>query len=222
MIRTTLRAGLSSLSTLLAIGCGSPKSAPPETPAPVQTQTVIHPLGGLTAENLIIAPFQALRVPAEIGWPAMPPARATLAQLDSVVADTVRARVGNQKWIFADGLLKAAANNPTYATDPRSLAVLPLRATGLKIDDRLPEPLASQIRTMIAFHDARLVLIPVDLTVERVGAGLGRPEVRLVLVDPRRSVVRWIGKVQGPDSPAFSPELSASIAARLADLFVAR
>jgi hypothetical protein len=222
MIRTTLRAGAFSLSTLLAIGCSGSKSATPVTPAAAPAPTLIHPLGALTAQDIIIAPFQGLRVPAEIGWPAVQAARPTLAKLDSIVTDTLRARVGNQKWVYADGLLKAAANNPTYATDPRALAVLPLRATGLKIDDRLPEPLASQIRTMIAFHDARLVLIPVDLTIERTGPGMGRGIVRLVLVDPRRSVVRWVGQIKTADSPAFTPDFSASIAALLADLFVPR
>jgi hypothetical protein len=180
------------------------------------------PLSGLVGENVIIAPVQALRIPAEIGWPATPAARPTLAKLDSLIADTLRSRVGNQKWVFFDGLAKAAQNNPTYATDAHLLAVNPLRNANLKLDDRLTEPLATQLRTMVALQDARLVLIPLDLSVERVSAGIGRPTVRLVLVDPRRSVVRWIGQVQAPDSPAFTPDISASIAGRLADLFVAK
>ena len=201
---------------VVSAGCGGSKSA--ETnPAPEN-----FPLAGIIGQNIVIAPLQALRMPAEVGWPSMPPARAALSRLDSVIADTLRLRVGNQGWIYADGVIRSAANNPTYATDPRALAVNPLRAPALKIDDRLPEPLASQLRTMIALHDARLVLIPVDLTIDRVGPGLGRPVVHVVLVDPRSSVVRWIGKVTGTDSPAFTPEIAASIASRLADLFVAR
>ena len=71
-------------------------------------------------------------------------------------------------------------------------------------------------------QDARLVLIPTDVTFERTPAGLGRPVVRLVLVDPRSSVVRWIGRVTGNDSPAFTPDIAAIMATRLADLFAAR
>lgn len=181
----------------------------------------MQPLAGVVGENLIVAPVQALRLPADLGWPALA-ARQTLARLDSVLTDTLRARVGNLKWVFADGLLKAAANNPTYATDPRALAVNSLRAPALKVSDRLFEPLATQLRTMIAFQDARLVLIPVDLTIDRTGPGIGRSTVRLVLIDPRSSVVRWIGQVQAPDSPAFTSEISATLASRLADLFVAK
>ena len=182
----------------------------------------MQPLAGIVGQNIIVAPVQALRVPADVGWPSLPAARPTLALLDSVFADTLKQRVGNQGWVYADGVIRSAANNPTYATNPRELAVNPLRAPGLKVEDRLPEPLASQVRTMIALHEARLVLIPTDLTIERSPTGLGRPVVRLVLVDPRRSVVRWIGRVTGNDSPAFTSDIPAMIATRLADLFVAR
>ena len=196
-------------------GCGGSK---PEasTPSPE-----LHPLAGIVGQNIVVAPVQALRIPSEMGWSAVA-ARPALARFDSAFADTLKERVGNQAWVYADALLKAAANNPTYATDPRALAVGPLRATSLKLDDRLPEPLASQLRTMIALQDARLVLIPVDLSIERTPAGLGRPVVRLVLVDPRSSVVRWIGRVTGNDSPAFTSDIPALIATRLADLFASR
>ena len=206
----------SLISALLAaVACGGSKTAA-TTPSADN-----HPLAGIVAQNIVVAPVQALRVPAEVGWPALP-MRTTLAKLDSVIADSLRARVGNQAWVYADGVIKAAANNPMYATDPRALAVNPLRSASLKIEDRLPEPLASQLRTMIAFHDVRLVLIPTDLTIERTPAGLGRPVVRVVLVDPRSSLVRWIGRVIGPDSPAFTSDIPVSIASHFADLFAAR
>jgi hypothetical protein len=195
--------------------CGGAK------PAASTPSAETHPLAGIVGQNIIIAPVQSLRMPADVGWPAVA-ARPTLTRLDSIFADTLKDRVGNHEWVYADGLLKAAANNPTYATDPRALAVTPLRAASLKLDDRLPEPLASQLRTMIALQDARLVLIPTDVTIERTAAGVGRPVVRLVLVDPRSSVVRWIGRVTGDDARAFTPDLSAILAARLADLFAAR
>ena len=200
----------------VALGCGGSK------PEVSTSSPEVHPLAGLAGQNIVIAPVQALRIPAEIGWPANPPSRPTLAKLDSVFADTLRDRVGNRGWVYTDALVRSAANNPQYATDPRALSVNSLRAPTLKIDDRLLEPLASQLRTMIALHEARLVLVPTDLTIERAGPGLGRPVVRLVLVDPRTSVVRWIGRIAGPDSPAFTPEISFGLATRLADLFASR
>jgi hypothetical protein len=187
-----------------------------------ETGATVHPLMGIVGQNIVIAPLQALRIPAEVGWTGLPAARTLLANLDSVITDSLKSRVGNAGWVYAADVVKSAAANPTYATDPRAFAVNPLRASSLKISDRLPEPVASQLRTMIALHDARLVLIPLDLTVDRTAAGEGHPVVHLVLVDPRSSIVRWIGQIAGPDSPAFTSALSASIAARFADLFAER
>jgi hypothetical protein len=210
------RVALFYAALVVGAGCGGSKAA---STAP---NPEIHPLAGIAGQNIIVAPVQALRMPTEVGWPALPPSRPTLAHLDSIFADTLKDRVGNQGWVYAEGVVRAAANNPTYATDPRGLAVNSLRASTLKIGDRLVEPLATQLRTMIAFQDARLVLIPTDLTIDRSEGGLGRPTLRLVLVDPRSSLVRWIGRVSGNDSPAFTPDIPALIATRLADLFASR
>ena len=212
---TMFRSAVTALSIGLAVGCGGSK---PEAATP-KPDPERHPLAGLLGQNIIIAPVQGMRFAPELEW-AWPPRAAFLARIDSAVADSVRYRVGNQQWVFADALTKAAATNPTYATDPRALAVTPLRSAGLKVEDRLLEPLASQLRTMIALQDARLVLIPVELRVDRSSAGLARPTVRLVLVDPRRSVVRWIGEIRGADFPTLTPAFPALMAAHFADLFV--
>ena len=204
------------LLALVTAACGGSKPDP-ATPTPD-----FHPLINIAGQNIVVMPVQALRMPAEVGWPPLPPSKPTLAHLDSVFADTLRERVGNRGWVYADDVIKSAANNPQYASDPRAFAVNQLRAPTLKIDDRLPEPFATQVRTMIALHEARLVLVPTDLTIERTPTGLGRPVVRLVLVDPRSSVVRWIGRVTGDDSPAFTTQIPAILATRLADLFSAR
>jgi hypothetical protein len=204
------------MAAAISAGCGGKKPAPPGTPEPE-----VHPLSWVVGQNIIVAPVQGMRIAPDLAWPSAAQSP-TLARLDSVIADSLRIRVGNQKWVFAPALATAFSNNPTYATDPRALSANPLRAATLKLDDRLPEPLASQLRTMIALQDARLVLIPVELRFDRTPAGLGRPVVRVVLVDPRSSVVRWIGEVKGVDSPSYSPDFSAIIAARFADLFVAK
>jgi hypothetical protein len=211
---TLTRAAVLCAAVLTTVGCGGSK---PESATPTPESL---PLSGIVGQNIVVAPVQALRIPPDVGWPALPASRVALAKLDSVITDTLRVRVANAGWVYADGVVKSAVNNPTYATDPRALAVNPLRSAAVKVGDRLPEPVASQLRTMIAFHDVRLVMIPLDLTIEPVSPGGGRPVLHLMLVDPRSSVVRWIGKVTGADSPAFTPEISANLAARFADLFV--
>jgi hypothetical protein len=199
------------------MGCGGLKPAPDLVPDPQA-----HPLAQYIGQQLIIAPVQGARATPELEWKLPNPA-GVAANLDSVLADTLRGRLGNTRsWIFADALARAAANNPTYATDPRALTILSLRSPTIRVDDRLAEPLASQLRTMIALEEARMVLIPVELRFDRTPAGLGRPMVRLVLVDPRASVIKWIAEVPGDDQVSFTPSYTASLAARFADLFAGR
>jgi hypothetical protein len=212
-MRTDFR--FATFAAVLTVACGGSK------PATTTPNPEVHPLVGIAGQNIIVAPVQALRVPAELGWPVIP-SRPMLTHLDSIFADTLKDRVGNRAWVYAEGVVQSAANNAQYATDPRALAVNSLRSPALKLDDRLVEPLASQLRTMIALHDVRLVLIPVDLTIEKTPEGLGKPVLHLVLVDPRSSNVKWIGRVTGDDSRAFTSDIPALIATRLADLFASR
>src|SRR5262249_274123 len=104
-----------------------------------------------------------------------------------------------------------------YGTDPYALAEEPLRAPTLAIDTRLPEPLASQIRTLVAFQqDLRLVLVPVEVRIEPVKPKGGRGVLRVVVLDARLSNVRWIGDITSDTLESYGPALSASIANRLA------
>jgi hypothetical protein len=86
----------------------------------------------------------------------------------------------------------------------------------------LPEPLASQLRMMLALHDGRLILIPVELRFERTVTGAAHPVLHIVLVDPRLSDIRWVGDVTGVDAPVFASAFTAQLATRVADLFVAK
>jgi hypothetical protein len=97
-----------------------------------------------------------------------------------------------------------------------------LRGAKLNVGDRLPEPLASQLRTMIALHEGRLVLLPIELRLEPVPGGLSRTVLKLVLVDPRASIVNWSGEVAGVESGTFSGAFAGPLASRVADLFVGK
>jgi hypothetical protein len=181
-----------------------------------------HPLAAMVGQPLLIAPVQSLRIAPELAWTGLPRAAALLASLDSALTDSIRSRVANPQWTYADALIQSAKENPTYATDPHALSIQALKASRLEVAQRLPEPLASQLRTMLALHEGRLVLIPVELRFERNPAGVAHPVLHLVLVDPRLSDIRWSGDVTGSDLPAFSTAYAASLAARVADLFVAK
>jgi hypothetical protein len=179
-------------------------------------------LGGVVGQPLLIAPVQSIKIAPELAWTGLPRTADILAALDQSLSDTLRARVADLQWVYAAALVESARNNPTYATDPRALSIQALKSPKLEVAQRLPEPLASQLRMMLALHDGRLILIPVELRFDRTAGGAAHPVLHLVLVDPRLSDIRWHGEVTGADSQTFSNSFAAEMAARVADLFVAK
>jgi hypothetical protein len=205
---------------LTAGGCRSAGStqgpqAPPDLPE--------HSLAGLAAQHIVVLPTYSVRVAPGLSWArAMGRPIDVQRTLDADLLSALDERGVRKLWIFPEDLLQSYKRNPSYAADPYSLAEEPLRGAGFAIEQRLPEPLASQLRTLVALHeDARLILAPVELRLEPAGTG-GRGVLRLVLVDPRLSVAKWIGEVASDPAPEFGPVISASIAAKLASLVAIR
>jgi hypothetical protein len=208
---STQRIRLPALILSAALCFAACKTSPP-TPA----QAPEHALSGLAAQHVVILPTYLVRAAPGLGW-TLPRLTDVAKTQDADIATAFRDR-GIRGWIYPSGLDSAYRRNPTYATDPHSLAEEPLRSPALGGDQRLPEPLASQLRTLIALHDdVRLVLAPVELRMEATPgtAGSGRGVLRLVLVDARASSVRWIGEVTSDPAPAFGPTITASIATKL-------
>jgi hypothetical protein len=193
-----------------------------KTSSPTPAQPPEHALSGLAAQHVVLLPTYVVRVAPGLGW-TVPRLTEVARTQDADIAEAFRDR-GIKTWILPSGLDSAFRRNPTYATDPHTLAEEPLRSPSLSGDQRLPEPIASQLRTIVALHDdTRLVLAPVELRIEAAtggagagaGAGAGRGVLRLVLVDARMSSVRWIGDVVSDPAPAFGPSITASIASKL-------
>jgi hypothetical protein len=213
MRRTT---PLRAFAWLVVIGCSS-SSKPATAPAPERA------LAGMAGQHVIVTPAYAFVMAPDVGWSVSRPTE-VLRTLDADIAAALEERGLKGQWIFASSLVQNYQRNPTYATDPYKLSMEQLRSPALESGALLGEPLASQLRTMIALTDARYVLAPVELKVEHVGTGRsggGRGELRLVLIDARRSDVRWIGRVDGDTSATMGPAVTASVAAKVADLVTA-
>ena len=205
----------------LVMACGG-ANAPPST----ASNPDARPLASLAAQRVVVTPTYALTVASDLGWGSrIGRARDVLRTMDADIAAALDDRGLRRGWVLASDLAQSYTRNPTYAADPYALAEEPLRSSTFTVGARLPEPLASQLRTMIALHEnARLVLAPVELRFERAGAGspAARATLRLALLDPRFSEARWVGEVRGDTSSTFSPELTASVALRLVDLIAQR
>lgn len=156
-----------------------------------------------------------------LGWVTRLGGAAVVARrVDTLIATALSMRGVGQSWILPPELVRAYERNRNYATDPYQLTVGPLRAPTFVAASPYGEPLSSQLRTMIALHDdIRVVLVPVEVRFERVGAG-GRAILRTAVLDARLAQARWVGDVQSDivSSPQGALE---SVAARFADLFLA-
>jgi hypothetical protein len=209
-----------SIIAALAIACGGSASSRPSTnPVPD-----VRPLAALAATGAIITPTYALKVAPELDWTArLGPTRDVLRGMDEDIAVVLEARGLKRGWVLPADLAASYRRNPTYATDPYALAEEPLRSSSFVAGKRLAEPLASQLRTMIALHEnASVVLVPVELRFEPANASTARASLRVALIDPRFSEARWVGEVRSDTTSADPHVLTAALARGLADLIVSR
>jgi hypothetical protein len=204
--------------TLLAVcaaACGGSKST--EQPAPLQSR----PLAGLVGQHVVVLPTHYLR-PDSIGWAARATRpRETMAALDSAIERALSARGFSANWAFPPALARSARRNAGYVADPYALAAERLRPLARTVDNGLHEPLATQIRGIIAMNDARLAVFPVELRFEPAANGMARPVLRVALLDGRTSTVRWAGDVRGAAGAELDVAMLDSIAASFADLVAA-
>jgi hypothetical protein len=190
-------------------------------PPPVQPS---RPLAALAAQQVIVAPTHSLREVDALGWTAqIPRSRDYLRALDTMIESELTARGLGRQWVYPAALVLAQRNNPSYAVDPYTLAANPLRNPNVVVGDRLTDPLATQLRTMIALQEsARAVLLPVELRFEKdATTGLGRAVLRVALLDGRIGEVRWIGDVKSQPSATLSNAVLTSVASKVADLITA-
>lgn len=208
------RAGL-VLLVAVASSCGGGTKRDTGAPAPQRVS-----LAGYAAQRIALTPAAQVRADS-LGWvQQLAGPVAVAAQLDTVVAAVLSERGLAQRWMMPVALIRSYERNRTYAADPRQLAVQPLRSPKFATGEKYGEPLSSQLRTLVALHaDVRFVLLPVELRFERVGA-VGRAVLRTALLDARAAEARWVGDVRG-DTSSVPARALASVAARLADLFVA-
>jgi hypothetical protein len=217
---------LIALSVSLSLaGCGGGTSAATPATAPTPQR---QPLAALAATGAIVAPTAAIHFAPELSWSAQQTAaRETLRALDDDIAAAIAERGLKTNWVMPADLALSYKRNPSYATDPYTLAEESLRSPAFIGGSRLQEPLASQLRTMIALHEnARSVLLPIELRFERaeatVSGSAARATLRLALVDPRFSEARWVGTVNSDTTSADPRVLTRALARGVADLIVSR
>lgn len=186
--------------------------------APVLPAQQPAPLAPYAGTKVAVVPVQFFHVDSS-GWGA-PAGLALRAAFDSLLSEALNEHGLGGTWATPAEVQRAAKRNVMYAGDPRNLGAFPVRY-GAKKDTPLSDPLASNLRRIVALHDARYALVPVELHVNSEKPGGGHLGVRLLLVDARLSVPVWQVDLIGESAATYSPALLRKLATRVADLVVA-
>ena len=212
-----------SLPSAARLGAQSVATRPDTQSAPVSQPhsapaRVARPLDRLLAEHILVLPVQYLTFGDSLGWSGkVRSARAYLGTVDDEIAFALRERGLGTRWTLAPAIVESASRNAGFTADPHAIEARELRP-GAKLDEwQLQEPLASQLRSLIALTDARYVLFPVEVRTSSTAKG-ARAMLHVVVVDARRSQVQWAGDVYSSPRATFSPAIAAELASRLAEL----
>ena len=214
------------LSATLLYGCASTPSAKQEQ------DPAVSPLSGMAGRQLLVLPAQYLSTPNPGGgWDIMQSGPSLLPILDEEIADVFRKRGIRSNWTFGREITQSASRNGGLAGDPRQLSVQGIRRVKAG-DTPLPEPLASELRGLVALTNARYVVVPLEVHVDVRGIER-RGSARILLIDARTARVSWAEDIEATSvrdaqaaSEALTPfgfrVLARDLASKFADMVVAQ
>ena len=184
----------------VAAACGGKKSDQTPVPEP----TIPLPLTGLASVKVPVLPLTLIGAEETLGWQQFANQRAALASADSVIGTLLPTRAPEVTWVLPEELRRQARRSPNFAANPDQLGSAIMR--GARVGDFMPDPLRSEMRSLVAIADARFALVPAQLVFKRPitpgsPAGTGTAELTVVIVDARLGRVSWrtVARGDGPD-----------------------
>lgn len=181
---------------VLGTACGGKKTSDtaPEGTSPL-------PIVGIAGRSVSVFPMTLIAAEEALGWDELlKPRREALDRADSMIASFLTERAPEVTWILPDQLRKAARKAPGMLTDPDQMGTALLRAPF----SQLPDPLRSQMRTLVGVAGGRYALVPASLVFLRKDASTPRAEVTLVMVDVRTGRVGWRTVARGEDEEPWA------------------
>jgi hypothetical protein len=175
----------------------------------------------MAGQEILVFPVQYLSSTDTLGWQQQIPNRAALlAALDDQIEAAMTSRGLGRAWTFGREVERASKLNSILMTDARSLSAEWLRGRVLP-ETSVRDPLQSQVRGLVGLKGSRYALLPVELRLENRGGGTGVAILRVVMIDSRMALIRWVGEVVSDPMKTLSPALTASVATHFADLVLA-
>jgi hypothetical protein len=137
--------------------------------------------------------------------------RTALLRADSLVGKGFQERSPEVNWVLPPQLRKIARRSAGFVEDPDEMGQAILRSPGM---DKVPDPLRSSIRGLVALAGGRMALVPAAVGFGPEPDGRVRADLSLVLTDSRSGKVLWrtlaYGRGSSPDAA-----LTAAVAAVL-------
>ena len=195
-----MRKSLSLLVLAAVVGCGGGGSQTPEPPKPSPLLNIPMATPVLAGQRVAVLPLTLAVPDLALANDSLLRTRARLLPwADSLIGDALMGRAPEVTWVAPAELRRAARRASGLATDPDHMGHAILRDPLFKI---VPDPLRSQIRTLVALVDARYALVPASLVFLKEPAGI-KAELNFVLVDARTGSPVWrsVASGSGPDAP---------------------
>ena len=193
-------------------GCGGGSGRSDQRPEPSALINIPVATAALAGQRVAVLPLTlAVPDPSIAGDPLLGSRARLLPFADSLISDAFSGRAPEVTWVLPPELRRAARRAPGFATDPDHLGHAILRDPNFKV---VPDPLRSQIRTLVALVDTRFALVPASLVFIKQPEGMVKAELVLVMVDARTGLPGWrsIATATGADAPTA---LRAALAAVL-------
>src|SRR5688500_7580588 len=185
----------------VVIALGACRSSAPAAESPEAQQPARPPLAALATQPVALTPAQYVRGGDTTGWATrIGSVPAFLRSLDSALAAELTTRGTARTWVTAEALGRTARRNPAFTSDPYALSAESLRHGVRRTNARLGEPLASQVRALVALTEARHALVPGEVRFEPAANGVAPVILRVVLVDARLAATQWAGDVSMGDA----------------------
>jgi len=189
--RSPVWLALAALATLACGGSSPAANVPAPAPARSAPREPIKPFSAVpfAGQSIAVTPLTlivALDTLARV--PPLADRAASVAWADSIIGTALTSRGPEVKWVLPPELRKIARRAPTIASDPDRMGQSLMREKSL---ESAPDPLRTQLRTLLALVGGRYAFIPAAVSFIPEPSGLVRAEVSLVLVDTRTARVLW-------------------------------
>src|SRR4051812_20568125 len=162
------------------------------------------PAGSLAGQTIAVLPITLIAadpaLDSSVAYASYKERRPALLRTDSVVGEGLEARGPEVHWVLPPELRKVARRSAGVVDDPDQMGQAVLRSPKLS---KVPDPLRSSLRSLVALVGGRLVLVPASLGFGPEPSGQVRADLTLVLADARNGYILWrsvaYGRGSSPD-----------------------